>query len=149
MDFSLEISEFQKSGTYVYEFDEGGNLVFNSSSLDFHQHFVSLPLANYKYDNVKIGSFYDLEFKEFIPTLTEITASIVNSPEIEQLTTENTQLKDRLTALTVIADANQTPAEKLATKQVILDLRIQLGQGVSERDFSTEFPYLPITKNTG
>lgn len=149
MDFSQEISDFQKSGTYDYQFDEGGNLVFNSSSADFNQHFLSIPLANYKYENVKINSFYDLGFKEFIPTTTEVTASTVVSPEVTQLQAENQQLQDKLTALTVIADANQTESDILATKQVILSLRIQLGQGTSERDFSTVFPYQPITKNTG
>jgi hypothetical protein len=149
MDFSQEISDFQKSGTYDYQFDEGGNLVFNSSSADFNQHFLSIPLANYKYENVKIQSFYDLGFKDFIPTTSVVTASAVISSEVTQLTTENQSLKDQLTALTVIADANQTQSDILATKQVILSLRTQLGQGISERDFSTVFPYQPITKNTG
>ncbi len=149
MDFSKEISDFQKNGTYVYEFDEGGNLVFDSSSLDFNQHYISLPLVNYKYDFVKVESFYDLTFKEFFPTKTEVVVSTTISPEIEQLTTENQQLKDQLAALTALADSNQTQADILATKQVILNLRIQLGQGTSEIDFSDVFPYLPLTKIPG
>jgi hypothetical protein len=148
MDFSKEISDFQKTGKYEYQFDEGGNLVFNSASLDFQQHFLSICLANYSYDDVKIQYFYDLGFKEFIPTSTEITVPTVISSEIINLTEENKSLKDQLTALTVIADANQTESDILATKQVILSLRIQSGQGKSERDFSEEFPYVPFTKNT-
>lgn len=149
MDFSKEISDFQKNGTYVYQFDEGGNLVFNTSSADFNQHYVSVPIANYRYDNTKIKSFYDLGFKEFVPTTTEVTVETVVSQDVVDLKAENQSLQDKLTALTVLADANQTQAQILATKQVIVGLRIQLGQGASERDFSTEFPYLPNTKNSG
>jgi len=148
MDFSKEISDFQKNGTYVYRFDEGWNLVFNTSSADFNQHYVSIPLENYKYDNTKIKSFYDLSFKEFVPTTTETTVETVVSQDVANLQAENEALQGKLTALTVLADANQTPSQILATKQVIIGLRIQLNQGSSEIDFSTEFPYLPNTKNS-
>lgn len=147
MDFSKEISEFKKSGTYEYAFDEGGNFVFNESSEKFNQHYLSIPLINYKYDNLKIESFYDLEFRDFIPIPLEVTSSNLNSTEFNQLTEENQQLKNQLSVLTEIANLNQTQSDILATKQIILELRIQLGQGVSERDFSDVFPYLPIIKN--
>lgn len=147
-DFSKEISDFQKNGTYVYDFDEGGNLVFNKTSPDFNQHFVSIPLLNYGYNDTKINSFYDLSFKEFIPTTTVIETPVVVSDEVLQLTQENQDLKDKLTILTESSDANITESERLAIKQVILDLRISLKQGVAERDFSETFPYLPLTKNT-
>lgn len=149
MDFSKQISEFQKTGIYEFNFDEGGNLVFNKSSLKFNEHFVAIPLVNYKYNNSKLESFYDLEFKDFIPTVSEVTSSNVIPTEVKQLTEENQNLKNQLSILTEIANSNQTQSDILATKQIILNLRIQLGQGTSERDFSDSFPYLPIIKNTG
>jgi hypothetical protein len=146
-DFSKEISDFQKNGIYVYDFDEGGNLVFNKTSPDFNQHFVSIPLLNYGYDDTKINSFYDLSFKEFIPTTTIVETPIVVSEEVTQLTQENEELKNKLTILTESSDANITESERLAIKQVILDLRVSLKQGVAEKDFFETFPYLPLTNN--
>jgi hypothetical protein len=144
--FSKEISDFQKNGTYNYIFDEGGNLIFNRSSSNFNQTFLSIPLANVGYDDVKIKSFYTLEFTEFIPS-TKVKATIqVDSEEVTTLETENQELKDKLQQLSALSDANITEAERLSIKQVILDLRIQLSQGLAERDFSNEFPYLPLTK---
>jgi len=149
-DFSKEINNFQVNGTYTYNFDEGGNLIFNSSSPEFEKNYLSVPLENCNYDNTKIKSFYDLEFKEFIPTSTTTIVETTQpvSSEVIQLTQENEDLKNKLTILTETADANITEPERLATKQVIIDLRIGLKQGIAERDFSTTFPYLPLTKNT-
>lgn len=147
-DFSQKIYDFQKNGTYVYNFDDGGNLIFNKTSPDFNQHFVSIPLINYGYNEVKINSFYDLSFKEFTPTTVVVETTPVISNEVSQLTQENQDLKDKLVVLTESSDANITESERLAIKQVILDLRISLGQGIAERDFAEIFPYLPLTNNT-
>lgn len=146
-DFSQEISDFQKNGTYNYEFDEGGNLIFNKFSSDFNQHYISIPLVNFGYDKSKITSFYDLEFKEFVPTTIETKPIAIISPEITQLTQENLELKDKLTELTASSDTNITDSERLAMKQIIIGLRINLKEGVADRDFSDVFPYLPIKKN--
>jgi len=146
-DFSQQIHDFQKNGIYIYQFDEGSNLTFNNSSADFHQHYVAIPLTNYAYNNTKIKSFYDLSFKEFVPTTVAAKTELVVSPEVSQLTQENEELKTKLNQLVETSDANITESERLAIKQVILGLRIQLKQGVAERDFSTTFPYLPLTKN--
>lgn len=146
-DFSQQIHDFQKNGIYVYQFDEGYNLTFNNSSNDFHQHYVAIPLTNYAYDNAKINSFYELEFKEFVPTTTIVEVAPTISAEVVQLTQENEELKTKLNELVDTSNTNMSEAERLAMKQVIIDLRIQLKQGVAERDFSTTFPYLPLTKN--
>lgn len=140
--FSKQISEFQKTGTYNYEFDEGGNLTFNKNSSNFSQHYISLPIISVIYDNVKIKSFYDIEFKEFVPVIS-ITPTVASQENLN-LIEENQLLKDKLEALTQISDANITDSERLNIKQVIIGLRIQLKQGVAERDFSEEFPYLPL-----
>lgn len=145
-DFSKEIDAFQKYGIYDYKFDEGGNLVFKKNPVYFTEQYLSVPLIDYVYDNQKINSFYNTEFSEFIPT-TSISETIVKSQESVNLETENVELKDRLLLLTEKLDENITESERLAIKQVILELRIALKQGVAERDFSTTFPYLPITKS--
>jgi hypothetical protein len=141
--FSSEIFDFQKNGNYNYVFDEGGNLIFQPSSSNFNQTFVSLPLTNYYYDDVKIKSFYNLEFSEF--TVSKVVDVGNNSTvEVQQLSQENIELKDRLEKLTEISNLNITESERLAIKQIILELRVQLGQGIVNEDFSPEFPYLPV-----
>jgi len=145
-NFSKEIDDFQKYGTYNYTFDEGGNLVFKKTPSTFTEQYLSIPLIDYVYDDQKISSFYNIEFSEFFPenVQTETTDSITTSSVLEN---ENTQLKEQLSLITQKADENMTESERLATKQVILELRISLKQGVTERDFSSTFPYLPITKS--
>lgn len=141
--FSDDISKFRKVGTYDYEFDEGGNLVFNVTSSKFTQHYVSIPLVNYVYDDSKIKSFYSLEFSEFKPTT--IVSETVASGEMSDLEIQNQQLQEKLSVLTELADSNSTQSDILANKQVIIDLRIKTGQGNADRDFSDIFPYLPLS----
>lgn len=144
--FSEEINNFQTYGTYEYVFDAGGNLVFKKPADTFSEQYCSIPLIDYSYDETKIHSFYQFEFKEFIPTTVKTGVDLANSIENNPLEEENKMLKDKLLLLTEIADSNQTQSDILATKQIILELRIALKQGFSERDFSEAFPYLPLTK---
>jgi hypothetical protein len=147
-DFSVNIDTFIKYGTYEYKFDSSGNLIFNSSSNDFSQNFLSFPLSNFSYNKSKIETFYDVKFKEFIPVL---TSSPINNEEIQQkldaAIEENKTLSEKLDTLISQSDSNTTEAEKMATKQVILELRKQLGQGRTDSDFSEDFPYTPVIKN--
>lgn len=146
--FEEEIQNFQRYGIYEYKFDEGGNLVFRNPSSDFNEKYLSIPLVDVVYNERKINSFYEQEFKEFIPTITETTTETVSetavSNEVSQLQVQNQDLQNKLATLIVKADENVTESERLAVKQIILDLRIALKQGNYERDFSTTFPYLPL-----
>lgn len=144
-DFSKEIDTFQKYGTYEYKFDEGGNLVFKKNPSDFTEQYLSVFLVDFGYDNQKITSFYNTTFSEFIPTVDQQQV-ITEIPVSSNLETENKELKEQLSLLIEKVDGNITESERLAIKQVILELRIALKQGIAERDFSTTFPYLPITK---
>jgi len=145
--FSKEISDFKKDGVYNYLMDEGGNFVFNQSSKNFNQQYLSLPFINYRYNIAKISAFYDLDFKEFIPSTTELNTVVTSNKEMDQLLQENQSLKDKLDELILISNANITESEKLAIKQIIIELRIQLKQGKAERDFVSIFPYLPIVNS--
>jgi hypothetical protein len=149
-DFSQDIRNFQKYGTYTYKFDDTGNLIFNSSSADFSQAYVSFPLFNIIYDNIKIASFYKLDFEEFIPTPTTITfaTEIKNiATELTSLQQENEALKTQLDTLTNQPNSSNI-ADQQATKQVILELRKTVGQGRVDSDFSDTFPYTAIRKST-
>jgi hypothetical protein len=151
-DFNKQILEFEQYGTFTYKYDEVGNVVMNSSSVDFAQNYLAFPLDNFVYNNSKILGFYDPVFSEFIPT---------SQTEEQQVTIDVTALQDELdvekaknAALTdqlnsIIAESGNTSGpDPSATQQVVLELRKQLGQGRVDSDFSVDFPYSPVIKQT-
>jgi hypothetical protein len=147
MDFSTEIANFQKTGTYTYQIDGGNNLLINPKSPEFNQNFVSIPLNNDNYSTSKLNSFYPIEFTEFIsvPTLTTSTSSIEDiSTQLAQSLTDNNNLQQQLTDITNLQQDNTTAADILAAQQTIISLRISLGQGAASSDFSTTFPYTAL-----
>ena len=147
MAFEQEIKQFQTNGTFSYQFDEAGNLILNPSSSILQQHYVSLDLVDYNYDTVKINSFYDVQFREFVKT--EVTSSGDMLPQdmldqINLVTQQNTELQGQLDQLIAQSQVSSAGADELAIKDIIVTLRIQLGQGSNELDFDDAFPYLPI-----
>lgn len=151
--FSGDIAKFERYGTYSYEYDEAGNIILNSNSFNFSNIFIAFNLINFKYDENKITSFYDSEFKEFIPTeQTQKSVDQINVDQIqEELTSEklkNEELTSKLNDLIDQTNNNDSTAKTLATKQVILELRKALKQGNVDSDFSEDFPYAPIKKQT-
>jgi hypothetical protein len=146
-DFSQDIQNFKRYGTYEYKFDSVGNLTFNSSSSDFSQAYLAFPLQNVFYNNSKVKTFYNVEFEEFVPQ--SVTSSADQAAALEEqlqvVQQENITLKSQLDA--VIADNEDSGSvDILATKQVIFELRKALGQGRVESDFSDTFPYTAIKK---
>jgi hypothetical protein len=148
--FSKNIENFERYGTYVYKFDAVGNLTFDSSSTDFSRVYLALPLNNPVYNNSKIQAFYDPIFTEFIPPPVETTED--SAEEVQQqvnvLEEENASLKSLLETLTVQSESDDSEANQLATKQVILELRKALGEGRVDSDFSEDFPYAPVRKTS-
>ena len=146
-DFQQEISNFRQHGTYAYKFDGCGNLIFNSSSVDFSQVYLSLPLLNVVYNNSKIETFYDPEFREFISNVNPSTIGLSNDTlqnQLDIINQENTDLKSQLDALILQVQDNTTAADAGSTKQVILELRKALGQGRIDSNFTDTFPYVPL-----
>lgn len=149
MAFEKEITQFQRFGTYLYEFDDVGNLVLNSSSLDFSQVYVAFNLSNFNYDLNKVTSFYDPTFTEFVPPATSsaITASADQlQSQLNDANSQNAILQSQLNDAIAANEATPSVADQQAAKQVILELREALGQGRVESDFSSDFPYTPINK---
>jgi len=149
MAFSSQINQFQTLGTYEYKFDEVGNVIANSSSAMFQYNYLSLPLMNSVYDSKAIESYYSVEFEEFLPAEEEVGETEIQPSvfveELENVKAENEELKERLENLILASEDNVTEAERQATKDVILELRKALNQGVEDRDFSEEFPYTTKT----
>jgi hypothetical protein len=148
-DFSTDIQQFQQNGTYTYKFDDVGNLIFNSSSADFSQVYLSLPLNNVMYNNGKIEAFYTADFEEFIPTTgsAPVTSSVddLNS-QVSTLQQENVALQTQLDDVIAQSTGEASGPNQTAIKQVILELRKAVGQGRVDSDFADTFPYTPIKK---
>ena len=146
-DFTQQINDFTgTNGTYNYQFDEVGNVILNSSSSIFQQHYVALPTVNFEYDNTKILSFYNVNFTEFIPTT--VTSSVILSQNIidtvNSLTEKNKSLESQLNSFVSTNEFISASADQQQIKDIILNLRVQLGQGTSSADFGSTFPYFPI-----
>ncbi len=150
--FSKQIDSFQRYGTYTYEYDAVGNVIFNSSSSDFSQVYLALPLSNFLYNDEKIKQFYDPTFNEFIPQTIAQPDENSNIQSIQNALNEeinkNTELSQQLEEVLNKNKLNATDANKLASKQVILELRKLLGQGRVDSDFSEDFPFSPLRKNS-
>ena len=145
-DFAQDIQNFQRYGDYTYKFDNVGNLTFNSASTDFSQVYLSFPLYNINYDSGKINTFYTASFEEFTvqPTI-EITSSVDTlTQQLNTLQTENITLKQKLDGLIGQSEQDSSISGNVAIKQVIIGLRIALGQGRIEANFSPNFPYAPL-----
>lgn len=148
-NFSQQIKNFTTYGSYTYVFDDVGNELLNPSSSIFQQIYFSLPLGNYVYDNSKILSFYQPTFTEFLPTTnTSNSSSIFPQEAIDQINTitfQNTQLQNQLNSVVSLNAMNSGSADNQSIKNIIINLRIQLGQGVVIGDFQNIFPYNPIS----
>ena len=148
-DFDQDISNFRRYGTYTYEFDSNGNQIFNSSSADFSQVYLSLPLKNVIYNNARIEQFYDPSFTEFLPNTAsaELTSNMeALQQQMNIVQEENIALKSQLDSVISQGSALASGPDQTAIKQVILELRKSLGQGRVDSDFSEAFPYTPIIK---
>lgn len=146
-DFSVQIANFQNYGTYNYLFDEAGNVVLNPSSSVFQQHFVAVPTVDMDYDNSKIQAFYNPQLTEFTPPQNTGSQSTLPQDIIDQIndiTQKNQVLQNQLDDLIAKSEVTSVEADSQLVKDIILTLRIQLGQGTTSTDFYNEFPYLPI-----
>ncbi|HOS15957.1 MAG TPA: hypothetical protein PKX15_02925 [Bacteroidales bacterium] len=150
-NFSQDIYEFKKNGTYTYKFDNSGNAIFNEKSSKFSHVYLSIPLSNPVMDENKINKFYNVEFEEFIPVTSSIKeesiAMSVFTQQMEILKEENESLKTKLDSAILASESNRSVADQMAIKQTILGLRIALGEGRVESDFSEDFPYTPLKHN--
>lgn len=146
--FALQVANFEKYGTFNYKFDEAGNVILNPSSSVFQQLFIALPLTLVNYNDTKVTSFYDVEFTEFVPAMSgSATGSLPNdvADQINDLQAQNAELEGRIDNLIAQSELDNSAANTQLVKDILIGLRIQLGQGSTSDDFQTEFPYLPLS----
>lgn len=138
---SDKVNSIQISGSI-----ENPNMISDGilrTNVDSNDPFISLtsfPTNIIKFSNAKIEEVYDTEFAEFVDGTTSFATdnSFVDQSELGYL-------RNQLQQLTAELDAGGS-VRVLSTEQkrIIIELRILLGQGTSEEDFSSAFPYLPL-----
>ena len=139
-----------KSGSVNTRTDSFGNYVMNSdfNKLNVSESIVSIPLMTYEYKPYELSTTFDFEFREFInDEITPTIALTIQSEELRQTELKLEEVSKQLELL--IAEKNNTDrskAEQMAVKSTIIQLRKTLKEGTDDIDFSTEFPYLPLTK---
>ena len=146
-DFTLQVQNFERYGTFDYKFDEAGNVVLTPSASIYQQFYISLPMANVNYNDTKISSFYDTTFTEFVNPNLSVTSSIPTeiTDQLNSVIIQNQELQDRLDSLVAQSELDNSSANAQLVRDIIIGLRMQLGQGFSTSDFNTVFPYLPIS----
>src|ERR1035437_2047687 len=144
-NFTQDVINFQKNGTYNYKFDEAGNVIMNPSASIYQDFYISIPLTNVNYDDTKISSFYNTIFTEFINTIITSSISTDITDQLNSVIIQNQELQNRLDSLISQSELNNSSANTQLIRDIILGFRIQLGQGLSSIDFDKVFPYLPLS----
>jgi len=113
----------------------------------FNQQFLKLIVSNLEYDDDKISKIYNLEFEEF-KSENKPKNSMTDEAEnkIQELENNIKDLRSQLKSNTTSKDVDRLKAELYANRDIIIQLRIDSGEGTSSDDFSDEFPY--FSKNT-
>lgn len=142
-NYQTYINNFLFTQQFSNNLDNLGNINLSTSSSKESEIFISFNLNDYNYDNDAITNLYDT-------TIT--TNNVNNNSEIitisqdlqnsyDNAIAENQALQNSLGDLIAVVEANPAQAEAMASRDTIIALRIQLGEGTSAADFSAEFPY--------
>jgi hypothetical protein len=141
--FDAEVKSFLVQGTFTNNLDDVGNINLFTEPVDANQRYVAVSLLNYIYKNDQIESLYDVNITEFTIPSTTSTLNVISATDtIDNLSSENASLKDQLNAVLAASTSKFTDNDISAAKDVIVKLRIQLGEGKTNADFSDTFPYL-------
>lgn len=148
VDFEQDITNFRRQGIYNYQFDVAGNEILNPSASAYQQIFFAIPLSNANYDQTRILSYYDPTFTEFVRPVTSSVEVVVSTQELQDqlllAQDQNQVLTAQLSELITANEQVSSPATDQLIKDTIIGLRVSLGQGKLESDFTSEFPYFPL-----
>lgn len=118
--------------SYVFDSNSNLRLFVDSASVGNN---IAMDFFGYTINQSTVSEFYDTTFSEFKiagPVAVTASASVV--------------IQDKQSASTVITIDNPlTISDSMMTRDVIVKLRIGLGEGKVSDDFSTVFPYGKIT----
>ena len=115
--------------SYVFDSNSNLRLFVDSSSVGNN---IVMDFLGYDVDNFTVSEFYDTVFSEF--PVVENSNDIAVSGSVSL---PNTQVIESV----ITIDNPITISDSMMTRDVIVKLRMGLGEGKSSDDFSTSFPY--------
>ncbi len=130
-------SDFVRNGEYFNEFDNFGNLVVVENS----EKYLSITLSEEIFEEISVSSIYNLNIEEF-----KEVGPVVNT-KVLSLESEKLNLQKRIDDLSVqLSNTDSSEKENLinASRDMIVSLRVKLGEGKLSTDFNDTFPYLPL-----
>jgi len=142
--FAKEIDSFLLDVKFDNNIDSFGNVNISTSPKIISERYVAYKLKNSKYDAETIKKLYDTNVVNFNSGNSEKITSTVNSEEYDRLISDNEELTAKLNFLIDEKATNSTASDLMASRDLIVNLRIQLGEGNKESDFLTTFPYTAI-----
>jgi hypothetical protein len=131
-----EVENLMKSGSVSSSFNADGSLLLDYLEGSVSSSLIAFPLSSIVFSNDQIVKKFEVNFIEFADVIQVTSESVTQSFEAETVEKSVAESADTSS----VVDTGAT----VASKDVILELRQQLGQGTSDSDFDSEFPYLPL-----
>lgn len=145
-----EVESMRLNGGLTPTFDGFGNLLISSNETNLSSSVITVELYSPKFSTDSINKVSNTNFSELASTdQSSIESSQVSSgSDVKALYDDqveiNKDLQTKLDDLTLKLNDPEKTSDDLQVKDTIIELRIALGQGSSEEDFSTEFPYINL-----
>jgi hypothetical protein len=161
-----ELDNLLKTGSIVNNVDSTGN--YNISFDDITEeskigdYLVGVPVEKTVQKQDQVETFFSVDFEEFtsvegVDTEEDISDLYSEIEEEQENRIEEEQLlQAQIDELSSILDKEMERNVKFkeeasemytATKDLIISQRIQNGEGKSKDDFSSKFPFLPLTQD--
>lgn len=152
---NADVEQVFIDGNIVPNVDMYGNLNLISNSTVVSASIVGFLLEKQIYNTDYINNYYSPTFTEFTATPSYVSPDTASNQMVAlqgQLQQTQTQLDlTKIQLNTVISQSSgmgELRAEQSASMALAIALRIQLGEGSSQSDFSTVYPWLPLTSTT-
>lgn len=148
--FSNEkVDNLIKVGSLNPTFDDFGNILLSTKFEEPSASLITVNVENIEYEQSKIQELFDLEFTEFNSVSNQSSNDVITNVEDlrKDLKTKEQEIEDlNLRLNDTIQQINSVSNNEVLlniAKSVIIELRIQLGQGETIEDFEDEIPFLP------
>jgi len=156
-----ELSEFVEGGEHKENIDSTGNQIIKTDSDTVENCFITIRQVKTEFSKDKIEQNYETKFTEFSDLVKsddksenlsiEDDVTDINNAHQNQENILNNQLEELTKILEVESQKNikfkeDAQQNYLATKNLIIDMRIKNGEGNNPEDFSDAFPFSPLSQ---
>ena len=156
-----ELSEFVEGVEHKENIDSTGNQIIKTDSDTIENCFITIRQVKTEFSKDKIEQNYETNFTEFSDLVKsedksenlsiEDDITDINNAHQNQENILNNQLEELTKILEIESQKNikfreDAQQNYLATKNLIIDMRIKNGEGNKPEDFSDAFPFSPLSQ---